>query len=71
MSSLSQSHEQLQSEWSRFQHQWQTTASQWNDTARYRFERDFIQAYEPAIAAVLKELAKLDQVIAQAQRAVK
>ncbi len=71
MSNLGNSRDQLSSEWLSLQRQWQTTAAQWNDAVRHRFEREFIQEYEPVVLTTLKELDKLTQVIAQAQREVK
>ncbi len=40
-------------------------------TTRLRFEREFVQEYEPTVLTMLKELDKLAQVIAQAQKEVK
>lgn len=71
MTNLSQAHSQIQDTWRLLSRQWQATAAQWNDAARLRFEREFIQEYEPTVRTTLKELDKLAQVITQAQKEVK
>ena len=71
MAPLSTAAESLQSAWQRLAHQWQTTVSLWGDAAQRRFQKGYMDEYEPTISAALKELGQLDQVIAQARRAVK
>jgi hypothetical protein len=71
VNSLVQPHGKIDNEWHLLQRQWQVTTGLWNDAARHRFEREFIQGYEPTVLTTLKELDKLTQVIAQAQREVK
>ena len=52
-------------------HQWQATSSLWSDAAQYRFQKTYIDEYEPVVSSVLAELSQLDRVIEQAKRAVK
>jgi hypothetical protein len=59
MSNLYQVAEQLQGEFSRLQSQWHTTASMWDDNARRRFEREFMEGYEPVIHSVLSVYPKI------------
>jgi hypothetical protein len=68
---MKQPQEKLLGEWQRLQHQWQATGGQWRDLLRHRFEREFMQAYQPAVTTVLKEMDKLDNLINQAQRELK
>ncbi len=71
VNSLVQSHGKIDNEWHLLQRQWQVTTGLWNDFARHRFEREYMQTYEPTVFAALKELDRLAQVIAQAQKEVK
>ncbi len=68
---MKQPQEKLLGEWQRLQHQWQATSEQWRDLLRHRFEREFMQAYQPGVMTALKEMDKLDNIINQAQRELK
>lgn len=65
---MKQPREKLLGEWQRLQHQWQATSDQWRDLLRHRFEREYMQAYQPAVMTILKEMDKLDNIINQARR---
>ena len=71
MSQLRNGREQIIDEWKRLKQQWEATSSQWGDAARYRFEREFWQAYEPIINAYIKQLDNLDNIIDQAKQEVR
>lgn len=71
MSDLISARARLENEWHLLKDQWQATSAQWNDVVRHRFERDFMQEYEPVIRSALKGMDRLAAVIAQAQREVK
>lgn len=71
MSTLSNAHAGVENAWNLVQQQWQTTTALWNDLVRHRFEHDFMQAYEPAVHAAIREIDRLAAVIAQARREVR
>ncbi len=70
MASLETVSESIQQAWALLLHQWQTTASLWRDAAQLRFQKSYMEEYEPTISAALRELEQLDRVIAQARRSV-
>jgi hypothetical protein len=65
---MKQPQEKLLGEWQRLQGQWQVANEKWRDLLRHRFEREFMQSYQPTVVTALKEMDKLDKVIAQARR---
>ncbi len=71
MSQLIRAREQILGEWQRLKQQWQATSSQWGDAARFRFEREFWQEYEPTINAYIKQLDNLNSIIDKARQEVK
>jgi len=71
MTSLRENGEHLLEEWKRLNYQWDLTSGEWTDSAKYRFEREFWQVYEPSLSNALKTLEQLAQVIDQSRRDVK
>ena len=71
MAALKTVSENMQQAWKLLLHQWQMTASLWSDAAQRRFQKTYMEEYEPAVAATLRELGQLDQVITQARKNVK
>ena len=71
MGSVGAASENIQQAWKQLSHQWQATASLWRDAAQRRFQKSYIEEYEPVVSAVLREMGQLEQVIAQARRSVK
>ena len=70
MSQLIRAREQILGEWQRLKQQWDITSSQWGDAARFRFEQEFWQEYEPTINAYIKQLDNLNSIIDQARQEV-
>lgn len=68
---MKQAQDQLIGEWKRLSQQWQATSEKWNDLVRHRFEREFMQAYEPEVFAVLAQLQQLERVIARAREEIR
>lgn len=71
MPSLKSAGDSLQQAWKALLDQWRTTAALWGDAAQSRFEKGYMDEYEPAVAATMRELGQLDQAIAEARRHVK
>lgn len=67
---MKQAQEHLRQEWLRLETQWQKAGEQWRDLLRHRFEREFMQAYEPTVFDTLQEMRKLEEIIARARREV-
>ncbi len=65
---MKQPQEKLRGEWQKLHHQWLTTSEQWRDLLRYRFEREFMQEYQPTIMVTLDKMQKLEHLITQARR---
>lgn len=61
----------LQQAWKSLLDQWRTTAALWRDAAQSRFEKSYMEEYGPTVAATMRELGQLGQVIAEARRNVK
>lgn len=57
--------------WRSLKRQWETTSSLWNDAVKHRFQKTYMDEYEPVVSSVLKELDNLQEIIAQARRHVK
>ena len=62
---------ELQEAWQRLRQRWQGTTVLWNDPMCRQFEREFWQPLESQTLAVLKEMERLVQVIAQARQSVR
>jgi hypothetical protein len=71
MASLMNAHDHLDQAWQSLQRQWQASSEQWNDPVSRRFEREFWEEYERVTLAMMAEIQRLAEVIAQARRAVK
>jgi uncharacterized protein YukE len=69
--SLKAASESILSAWKALARQWETTSNLWNDKVRQRFQKNYMEEYEPLISAALNGLGQLDQVIAQARQNVK
>jgi len=71
VSSLAQTQNRLCDNWKALQQRWQTSRAFWNDPVNRGFEREYWQEFERVIPTTMDEMAKLAQLIAQAQRNVK
>jgi hypothetical protein len=71
VSSLMNAADTIQQSWVLLSHQWRTTESLWTDAVERQFEKVYMEEYEPCVFSALRELSRLDQVIAQARRDVK
>lgn len=71
MSSPNNARERLHNGWQLLQRQWQSTCASWNDPVSQRFEREFWQDFERTVPAMMDEMQKLAEVIAQARRSVR
>jgi len=71
MAALQICYESMRAAWTVLLRQWQASSSLWGDAVQHRFQKSYMEDYEPAVVAALRELAQLDQVIAQAKRHVK
>ena len=65
---MKQAQEHLRQEWLRLAAQWRFADSQWQDLLRHRFEREYMQLYEPTVSSTLNAMQKLDKLIEQAKR---
>jgi hypothetical protein len=63
--------ERILDEWRRLANQWEITCDLWRDVVRHRFDRDFMQAFEPGILSAVDEMDNLAMLIAQARQEVK
>jgi hypothetical protein len=70
MSSLSEVHDSLRSEWSVLESQWHSTRSQWRDGVADRFEKGFWREMEEGIPQFLRELEQVDETLNQALRSL-
>jgi hypothetical protein len=50
---------------------WENTQATWNDLVRWDFEKQYWTPLEAQIQATQRELERLAQIIAQAQRSVR
>ena len=71
MSNLSSTAADLQTDWRRLWQKWENVKTQWNDSVRRGFEDDYWTPLEKQAQAVQREMERLAQVIAKAQRSVK
>jgi hypothetical protein len=71
MSNLSSMLDQLNSALLVLRQRWEHTKTLWNDSVRRGFEDDYWTPLEKQTQATQREMEKLAQVIAQAQRSVK
>jgi hypothetical protein len=71
MSNLTSTLEQLNSALLVLRQRWEYTKTMWNDSVRRGFEDDYWTPLEKQTQATQREMEKLAQVIAQAQRSVK
>jgi hypothetical protein len=62
---------ELQEAWQRLRQRWADTAAVWNDPVRWDFEKQYWQPLEAQVQATQREMERLAQVIAQAQRSVR
>lgn len=53
------------------QSKWQSTTPLWNDPVSQSFEKNYLALFDTQTQATLKEMQKLAQVIAEAQRRVR
>lgn len=70
MSSLSDIHHRMRSEWSALEHQWQSTRSQWNDVIADHFERVYWRQLEEGVPDFLRKLELVEQTLDQALRSL-
>jgi hypothetical protein len=71
MSNLNSTAAELQEAWRRLCQRWTDTAAVWNDPVRWDFEKQYWQPLEAQTQATQREMERLAQVIAQAQRSVR
>jgi len=71
MGNLNTTRAELQEAWQRLRQRWAETKTLWNDPVRQRFEREFWQPLETQMPAILGEMERLAQIIAQARRSVR
>jgi len=68
MSLISETGDNLDSEWRILQRQWENTRQQWQDAVAEAFEREFWQQLETEVPYFLKSISDLDEVLEQALR---
>lgn len=68
--SLNAASESLQQALKLLMHQWRATSAQWKDAVGRRFEKNYMDEYEPIARATLKQLGELEQAIDLARRNV-
>lgn len=66
MSAVRQYLDGLLEQWRLLQAQWGATRDLWHDPVRHYFEREFWQQYEEVMPPLLKDMDRLDRVIAEA-----
>jgi hypothetical protein len=71
MGNLSSTATDLQANWHRLCQKWENVKTLWNDSVRRGFEDDYWTPLERQTQATQREMERLVQVIAQAQRNVK
>lgn len=71
MNSLNDTAAELRDAWQRLGQLWDDVKTAWNDPVRWDFERQYWTPLESQVQATQRELERLAQVIAQAQRVVK
>lgn len=70
MGELKGSIDRIQDEHSRLLQQWHLVADDWRDAARFRFQKEFWDEYQPVIQGTLRRLESLDQLLEVARREV-
>lgn len=63
--------ENFSSLWQRLLIQWSDSEQVWNDPVRQEFDKRYMTPLQAETMATMKEMAKLMDVIAKAQRSVK
>ena len=71
MRSLTHTSVELHDAWRRLNQRWEDAKSLWNDPVRWSFEKEHWAPLEGQLQATQREMERLAQVIAQAQRNVK
>jgi hypothetical protein len=71
MSNLNNTSVELRDIWQRLNQRWEDAKVLWNDPVRWSFEKEHWTPLEGQVQATQREMARLAQVIAQAQRSVK
>lgn len=71
MANLNTTIAQVDSAFKSLRQRWEGTKSVWNDPVRWSFEKDHWMPLEGQTQATQREMERLAQVIAQAQRSVK
>jgi len=71
MSNLNNTSVELRDIWQRLNQRWEEAKALWNDPVRWSFEKEHWTPLEGQAQATQQEMARLAQVIAQAQRSVK
>lgn len=71
MSNLNNTSVELRDIWQRLNQRWEEAKALWNDPVRWSFEKEHWTPLEGQVQATQREMARLAQVIAQAQRSVK
>ncbi|MBM3127946.1 MAG: hypothetical protein FJ009_04830 [Chloroflexi bacterium] len=71
MSNLGSTATDLHTNWRRLCQKWEYTKTLWSDSVRRGFEDDYWTPLEKQTQATQREMERLAQVIAQAQRSIK
>ena len=71
MAALDSPIDQLSTAWKTLSMRWDATQSLWHDSVSQRFERNYLALFEQQTQSTLKEMQRLAQVIAEAQRRVR
>jgi len=70
MTNLGSIRADMDMEWTSLRQSWQRTSAHWGDELHDRFEREFMDAYEPAIRAAQVQLDRLQSLLSEARRSV-
>jgi len=71
MATLDYPIEHLSTTWKTLSMRWNITQSLWQDAVSQRFEKNYLVSFENQTQSTLKEMQRLAQVIAEAQRRVR
>ncbi len=63
--------DQLSAAWKALHNRWEDTKPLWNDPVSQSFEKNYLALFEGHTQITLKEMQRLAQVIAEAQRRVR
>ncbi len=71
MATLDSPIDKLSAGWKALSSQWDGTTPLWHDSVSQRFEKNYLDLFENQTRFTLKEMQRLAQVIAEAQRRVR